>query len=128
MTTLSAQTVRNLQTLLEDRFRERYPQPNLTEEQKDFVFNEVMNYINYININENNPHNSLYMRVTAHADVEEDFRSHLYLQPNCTILELPLGYTSAMSDRRAFWMVFDRVIYHIQTNNQVNRRVMICVV
>jgi hypothetical protein len=120
---LSAQTVRNLQTMLADRFREQYPQPHLNEEQKEFIFNEAMNFIN-----ENHPHNGLRMRVTAHANVEEEFRSHLYLQPNCTILELPLGYTSAMSDRRAFWMVFNRRIYHIQTNLNINRCVMICVV
>jgi uncharacterized protein YeaC (DUF1315 family) len=122
MAQLSPETIKRIQTILSDTIRSKYPQPDLSDEQKQFILSNVMTYSQ----NHNNHNHKLAMRVCTYFDVEEEFRQHLFLQPSCTFLELPLGYTSAMVDRRAFWVVLDKIIYQIQTNIAVDRCVMIC--
>ncbi len=123
MTTLSPETVSSIQRLLRGCFNEKYPQAELTDEQKTYIIQHTTEFIN-----NNEPVNPYQLRVTSYVNVEKEYKEHLALQPDGTIAELPLGYTSALSDRRAFWIVYNKRIYHIQTNLAVTQHRMITIV
>ena len=58
-------------------------------------------------------------------NVEDDYKKHLLLQPEGTILEMPYSIGMAMSDTRVFWTLFHGGIYQVETNREVNKLNMI---
>ena len=111
--------IATIQRILSDMFRQRHPRPDLTEREEDFIRNHVFNYINDGEVNR------IFLYTSFHSNVEDEYSQHLVLQPNGTILEMPIGMGTAMSRRRIFWMVFNRRIYQIETNMMIDQYTII---
>ena len=98
-----------VQAILSESFHKQYPQPFLSNEDVTFLRKNVSEFRN------GKECNKLYH--SFRPEIEEEYKRHLLLQPEGTIVELPASWGLAMSHISVFWMVFDGGIYQIETKN-----------